>query len=767
MQLNQVTKDLFSVKEFIFLPSYCMKPITINNAMMKTRRKSQAVIIFYLKINMLFVILVTFLQGNLYSQSQQRLSVNKIPKLAFIMPPKSANVLPGELNDLKSLRHSLLVAGFSVTEVNSISSGKLNGFDILVIPFASAKILINSELEIIKNVVRSGTNLIFDGNSLLTEALNIRHLKDSITVSNTRDLRYSNNKLYWTTPCTLTPIDNTKAKYTVLSIDDTTKLPISISGNYDKGKFIYFGTLFDPITDKGYTRFPFLIETLYDKFSFRPIAERQAAEMYFDAGNRSNDTLSADDLAKLWRKNKVKRIYASGWYYDTDYDYAALIKACHRNGISVLCWLETPMISLKFWENHPEWREKTVFQRDAHIDWRYLMDLADTNCRNEVFKEFKQFLLKYDWDGVDFAELYFEPSPVGPELPENFTPMNSVVRQEFMKSGGFDPVLLFDTTSTHYWKKNNADWKKFAAYRKLLLFRLKQEFLTFFTHVKQQKKDLEVMLTVLDVSITPELSDYIGEDTQNSLALFKKYDISLQVEDPSNCWGLTPQRYDKMGKLYRQYVKGRESLIFDCNVVSAHELGYGGFPSEIPTGEEIRQIAYNMDLHDVRPAFYSEDVVSDADYRNISTVLANKAHIISIDSNQWSIRAPKTITVNTGNSNSQVLVDNRPWFAGEGQKIIVPLGEHRLTFSNSVRDTNTLWIRNISGQLWNAIFTSNTVEFVYSEPIASCYVILNNKPGKVEVDGKTTNCLIYPNEDDEFVVKLPQGKHIVKITATE
>lgn len=714
--------------------------------------------LFFVIINLTNCISVT-------SQQVSKDNKHRVPKIAFILPANEGNCSKEDRNDLFSLRNSLVVAGLRFDEISTskIKFQHIDTYDILVIPYASAKNFNSADIDLITSSVKSGVNLIFDGKSALTEALNIKHSKDTLMVTMVKDLKYAHQKLYWNSPCKLSPIITSNTNYTVLCMDDTTKLPISITGTLGKGKFIYFGTLFDPITNKGYTRFPFLIESLYDIFGFKPLAERQAAEMYFDPGNRSGDTLSMDELARFWRKNKVKRIFAGGWYYDTDYDYNELITACHKNGIQVLCWLETPMISINFWNKHPEWREKTVFQRDSQIDWRYLMNLADTNCRKQVFKELDTFLIKHDWDGVDFAELYFEPSPVGPELPQNFTPMNQIVRNDYKKLAGFDPVLLFDTTSAHYWKKNKADWKRFALYRKTLLFNLKESFLDFFTSVKHKKNDFEVMLTVLDVSITPELSDYIGEDTQNTLKLYNMYDITLQVEDPSNCWGLTPQRYDKMGKLYRQYVKGKDKLLFDCNVVSAHEQGFGGFPSEVPTGEEIRQIAYNMELHDVRPAFYSEDVVSKRDYLNISNTLANKASITCISDSEWMINTPKMITINSDSDKKEVTIDGKAWRATDGQNIIVPVGKHKLTFTQTPINDNNLMVKNISGQLKSATFTNNTTTIEYEESVGPCYLIINKKPGKVYVDNKLTNCQVLADDSGEYSLKLPQGEHLVKV----
>ena len=50
---------------------------------------------------------------------------------------------------------------------------------------------------------------------------------------------------------------------------------------------------------------------------------------------------------------------------------------------------------------------------------------------------------RFDWDGVNLAELYFE-SLEGHDNPARFTPMNDDVRAEFQADvAGFDPLELF------------------------------------------------------------------------------------------------------------------------------------------------------------------------------------------------------------------------------------------------------------------------------------------------------------------------------------
>jgi len=686
-----------------------------------------------------------------------------VRKCLFINPPRSAKLSTAGSYDLKSLRNSIFVSGipFDETTTDSLTSGKLAKYDLFILPAAAAKSLSAKNLSFVKNAMNSGVNLLCFGVTRLNEELGIKLHEKSISVRRIRDLQFPDIPLYWTIPSDVQPIETSGKNYKILCVDDSLENPIAISSSYGKGKLVYFSTYFDPNTTKGYSRYPFLIETIKTEFDLKPLAERKTMEMYFDPGMR--DTMKIENLVEYWRKNNIKRIHAGGWYYDEDYDYSTLIKTCHENGILVYCWFEAPMISRTFWDKHPEWREKTPFNRDAAIDWRLLMNLADTNCRNEIFKEWNEFLMSHDFDGVNFAELYFEPSPVGPNLPENFTPMNQQVRKQFKKQSGFDPLELFNKKSSHYWEKNSKDWKTFANYRKNLCYQLKDQFLGFLTKIKEQKKDYEIMLTVLDVSLTPELSDFIGEDTQNTLKLYKKYGATMQIEDPSNCWGLTPERYVKMGDFYRKYIKEPNKLLFDCNVVGSHENGEGGFPAEKPTGEEIRQIVYNMSTHINRPVFYSEDAINKNDWLNISNTLARDTKITAFQSTVWKINAKNTVLIHTGVPIAALNLDGRPWFAGEGDAVIIPKGMHTLEVHQDLSIIPLTGIILISGELVSADFRKSELEFTYSEDIVPCYVTIGKMPVSIFVDNQKTDCPVYQNAYSEFTVKLPTGIHKVRI----
>jgi hypothetical protein len=708
------------------------------------------------------LIIIQYLWSCTAHSSNNHSQLKHIQTIVFVSPQDTNSLSKEEKNDAKSIRKVLDVSGlrYTVISSNEITKAKLSNFDVIMVPLASSIAMNDTCTKVIIEAVHSGKKLFTDGISNLSSQLGIFIQAQSVHVSKIHDSHFSPNSLYWTTPSEINTIDAKSSKDTVLAYDETSKQPIAISGSREKGKIIYISTFFDPNTNKGYSRFPFFIEWLEHNFSIERIAERKAMEMYFDPGMRS-DSVNMDSLASLWNQRLLKRVYVAGWYYDSIVDYHKIVEACHRHGIQAYCWLETPEITKSFWDKHPQWREITATGRDAQVDWRRLMNLADESCRKQAMKELDSMLMKHDWDGVNLAELYFEPHPEGFDNPQDFTPMNTVVRNEFKQKAGFDPKELFDSKSANYWKTNKKSWRLYADYRKDLSYRLKGQFLEFLNSIKKRKTAFDVMMTGIDVSLQAAESDNIGESTQYTLDLYKKYNITLQIEDPSNCWGSGPERYANLGELYRKTVTDENLLAFDCNVVGSHEKGFGGFPSEKPSGEEIRQITYNMATHNIRPVFYAEDAVALIDFKNISTILASKAEITETKNNEWNTKSPYPIFVNTGLQNANYLLDNKAWLAGNNGKLLIPKGNHTLrcdTINTALQSFSLLYI---SGSLLSASFTENAVTFKYDEALSSCYVIVDKKPASIIVDGKETKALLF--EGKEFVLKLPQGNHSVTL----
>jgi len=134
-----------------------------------------------------------------------------------------------------------------------------------------------------------------------------------------------------------------------------------------------------PPGDRGYERFPYLLNALTD-LGLEPPFRSNRLWAFFDSAYRTRADL--DYLAARWRKAGIAALHVAAWHNfepnaEADGFLAKLVETCHREGILVYAWFELPHVSEKFWADHPEWREKTASGQDAHLDWRKLMNLRN------------------------------------------------------------------------------------------------------------------------------------------------------------------------------------------------------------------------------------------------------------------------------------------------------------------------------------------------------------------------------------------------------
>lgn len=232
-----------------------------------------------------------------------------------------------------------------------------------------------------------------------------------------------------------------------------------------------------------------------------PRVQSLTVSAFFDSSYRSR--ADTDYLAKRWRAAGISSLYVAAWH-NTEPDPAAaayltkLIEACHRKTILVYAWLDLPYISEKFWSDHPEWREKTASGEDAQIGWRKLMNLQNPECSRAAAEQVKRVLDRFDWDGVNFADTFFEPNE-SISNPARFAPMNENVRAEFKEIADFDPISLFDPASPH---SNERDRREFLQFRAVLVARLRSEWSKNLENSRRSKPYLDILRSpaVLDIS---------------------------------------------------------------------------------------------------------------------------------------------------------------------------------------------------------------------------------------------------------------------------
>ena len=307
---------------------------------------------------------------------------------------------------------------------------------------------------------------------------------------------------------------------------------------------------------------------------------------FFDYSYRTR--ADPDYLALQWRRAGIAALHVSAWHFhDSDPQRDAylekLIAACHRQAVLVYAWLELPHVSEVFWEQNARCREKTVSLQDARLDWRKLINLAEPGCSELVGKGITNLLSRFDWDGVNLAELYFE-SLHGPSNPQRFTPMNDWVRADYVRQAGIDPMDLLEPESPHFWSRNQRAWRRFVDYRAELTLRLQRSYLEL---IRSNHPRLDIVLTQIDDRFDTRMRELLGADTSKLLPLAEEYDFQLVIEDPATLWNLGPQRYTEIAKRYQPLAPDPSRLVIDINIVERYQQTY---PTKKQVGTELLQL---------------------------------------------------------------------------------------------------------------------------------------------------------------------------------
>ncbi|MBN1465110.1 DUF2334 domain-containing protein, partial [candidate division KSB1 bacterium] len=461
------------------------------------------------------------------SNKESLIDANAVPIRVAVVIDTAATGRPAvsQYNFLRSL--STVGIDAETVHVSNLLQVPDN-INLLIVPQAAASRLNEQQKLFITYALQQGLNIVIEKHSSLAENIGIRLHDDKMVIHRVFDEYYPSVDMNWKEPDTLQAFDvdiEYVSYYSVAGSDE----PVVIGGEYGEGKYLYFGTYFDPETAYGYGRFPYLVDLLQRQFDLAPTIRRHTVEIYFEPGDRED--VSIEDLIKIWRNNGIRRIYVSGWHFyeEFTYDYERLIRLAHQNAMLVYIWLEIPHVSQKFWNEHPEWREVTASGSEAEIDWRKNMAVDIPQCRDRIMQELETILMQYQWDGINFAELYYE-SPLGVKEPSSFTPMNDYIRKLFKDEHHFDPKEIFNPSSSYYWEKNETAVMKFLDFRQDRIVELHRLFLHFLNELKERHgKEWEIMVTTLDNVFSPAVGRATGTNTMRILQLSEHYPFTIQI----------------------------------------------------------------------------------------------------------------------------------------------------------------------------------------------------------------------------------------------
>ncbi len=638
--------------------------------------------------------------------------------------------------------------------------------NIVVVPFGFVDSLRLEDYDALVRWVKAGGCLITDTHNYLIEEMGFRFTGGLIRVNRVQDRLFPEERISWRTAEPLRKFEVGDGDE-VFCMDNETEAPLVAGREFGKGKVIFIGTRFDPHTQLGYSHYPFMMEYVRTFFGVAPVMRREALEMYFDPGFRHMQSI--EQLVRLWVQHGIRRIHVAGWhtYPKYTYDYERLITLAHANGILVYAWLEPPQVSQKFWLEHPEWREKNYLGKDVRPSWRYPVALTDSRARQAMLADYATFLRRYEFDGVNLAELYFEAGR-GMEDSTLYTPMHASARRDLRALLGEDPVRLFDPRSPIYWRDHPAARNLVTAYRIRTLEGVYRDLLGLAHSIRTEREGFEVMVTAMDSYGSPELREHIGVDMPGIIRLQKEFGFALQVEDPERRWSTDPMRYESMGTGYAARLGSAEKLLLDLNILSFRSKDViTPFPTMIQTGTECFHLVRAAALGAPRATIYAESSVNPQDMMMLSAAYAGAATLRHQDGG-YQIATPHQVMLKLPPAVKEVYLDGTPFAPVRDNLYLIPAGTHTVSPVNDMTGSMSPHqfyphILSFTGLLYGVEYDMRTLRFQYSSD-GRCLLMVNREPHDLIIDGVSRPFSVMKGNDG-FALFLPPGSHRAEIVA--
>ncbi|HLK46631.1 MAG TPA: hypothetical protein VKT49_00775 [Bryobacteraceae bacterium] len=586
--------------------------------------------------------------------------------------------------------------------------------------------------------VEGGATLILEGESSLAELFGFRPTKQMVRVTSVADVHQPNLGIVWEKALDL-PLFTVPEGARVFARERWSAAPL-IAG-LRKGAGAVLWVAMAP-GEGGYERFPYILPALRD-LGLEPPFRSARLWAFFDSAYRSRVDL--EYFAPRWRKAGIAALHVAAWhFYESDPQndawLAQLIRICHREGILVYAWLELPHVSERFWAEHPEWREKTAALQDAHLDWRKLMNLTNRNCFHAVAAGVGELVRRFDWDGVNLAELYFE-SLEGISNPSRFTPMNDDVRAAFRSVKGFDPLELFSN------RADPASRQTFLDFRAGLVRGMQEEWLGVLESSRRTKPNLDLVLTHVDDRLDSGMRDAVGADAAGVLPLLDRHAFTFLIEDPATVWHLGPKRYRALSDRYQALTGRREKLAIDLNIVERYQNVY---PTKQQTGTELLQLVHEASQRFPRVALYFESSLFPVDWDLLSSAAATVSRVerlgqgITVDS-----LAGVALPWKGG-----ATVDGQAWPVRDESFLWLPPGLHSV---QPAAEISGLRLLRLNGDLKTARFlNAGGIEFSYQN--SSRAIATFDRPlARIEIDG-VGQAISFAGPAS---VLLPRGQHVI------
>jgi hypothetical protein len=375
------------------------------------------------------------------------------------------------------------------------------------------------------------------------------------------------------------------------------------------------------------------------------------------------------------------------------------------------------------------------------------MNLQNHDCTAAIRAGLKQMMERFDWDGVNLAELYFE-SLEGAGNAARFTPMNDDVRAAFREQSGWDPIEL--------WTRHTdpASLRLFLDFRAGLAHQMQVDWLDVVEAFRQFRPGLDIVLTHVDDRFDNGMKDSIGADAARTLPLLDQHAFSFLIEDPATVWNLGPQRYPEIAKRYRPLTPHQQNLAIDINIVDRYQDVY---PTKQQTGTELFELVHLASTAFPRVALYFENSILKPDLELLaasSAVVTHYAAALERGKHRIAVESPGDLELNWP-AGEGALVDGKPWPVQSSSALRLPPGAHVI---ETAPKRDGIALIDLNGKLRSAAESGRRISFEYSSD-SRAIARFDRKPSRMELDGEPfpVTC---PQRGD-CAVLLPRGAHRV------
>ncbi len=582
------------------------------------------------------------------------------------------------------------------------------------------------------------------GRTALSEGLGVRFLDEELDVSEVVERDYGGEAVRLSAPCRVALF---APEGELVAEGKDGGPPLLAVSPVGQGKLVY--AALPPLEPSGDSPFPYLLSTLQNHGLVSPVSRSKRLEVYFDPG--IEEGVAAEDLVKRWARNGVQVVYVGAWheYSDWTYEYDHLIELAHQNGILVHAWLALPFVSEKFWEEHPEWREKNLHGQDVGVDWRRAVSLVDPACLEAVEAWIASLLKRYPFDGVNVAGLVFGGESF--EEPETLAPFSQAAREDFLAQHGFDPREIWDEASPRCWKRCGEGLRQWSEWRKSWTTELHREVLRAASGAGHE---LALTVTVPDGLASPESADAAGVDVPALLELADEFSLTFQVMD---CGDDRPHGEERFASILEDYGPWIDPARLAVQVDLGKEVE--GKRTSVLSGIPLYRLLASAG--DMGVALHTEDAITEADWPFLGPALAARTSLESIPDG-LRVRSEHGFRLAfEASKDLSPLLDGRPWPAVGSWEILVPPGEHRLTFASG--EEPGARVVDASCPILDASAAARELRFAYESRERAC-VLLSAEPTSVAVDGKPFEAVIASGQRGASLL-LPPGRHeVVAVT---